>query len=95
MITRRAGKNNGDNRHFVLRVRVAVSEAKTEIMCLQTRGGGEVSFTINAAGQVYKQTIKVRVLGRGYDRRQIPPHRNNAAYSEGVGVLTAVKDGNL
>ena len=74
---------------------LAISDAETDIKCLQTKGGGKVSFTINAAGQVYKQTIKVRVLGRGYDRRQIPPHRNNAAYSEGVGVLTAVKDGNL
>ena len=33
---------------------LTVSEAKTEIMCLQTKGGGKVSFTINAAGQVYK-----------------------------------------
>ena len=35
---------------------LTVSEAKTEIMCLQTKGGGKVSFTINAAGQVYKQS---------------------------------------
>ena len=27
-------------------------------MCLETKGGGKVSFTINAAGQVYKQTIE-------------------------------------
>ena len=40
-----------------------VSEAKTEIMCLQTKGGGKVSFTINAAGQVYKQTIELVYLG--------------------------------
>ena len=33
---------------------LTVSEAKTEIMCLQTKGGGKVSFTINAASQVYK-----------------------------------------
>ena len=31
-------------------------EAKTESMCQQTKGGGKVSFTINAAGQVYKQS---------------------------------------
>ena len=37
---------------------LAVSEAKTDIMCLQTEGGGKVSFTINAAGHVYKQTIE-------------------------------------
>ena len=37
---------------------LTVSEAKTEIMCLQTKGGGKVSFTINAAGQVYNQAIE-------------------------------------
>ena len=30
------------------------SEAKTEIVCLQTKGGGHVPFTDTAAGQVYK-----------------------------------------
>ena len=35
-----------------------VSEANTEILCLQTKGGGKVSFTINAAGQVYKQAFE-------------------------------------
>ena len=35
---------------------LTVSEAKTEAMCLQTKGGGKVSFTISAAGQVYKQS---------------------------------------
>ena len=44
---------------------LTVSEAKTELMCLQTEGGGKVSFTINAAGQVlYKQTIEFVYLGR-------------------------------
>ena len=42
---------------------LTVSEAKTEIMCLQTKGGGKVSFTINAAGQVYKHTIESVYLG--------------------------------
>ena len=42
---------------------LTVSEAKTEIMCLQTKGGGKLSFTINAAGQVYKQTIDFVYLG--------------------------------
>ena len=42
---------------------VTVSEAKTESMCLQTKGRGEVSFTINAAGQVCKQTIEFACLG--------------------------------
>ena len=42
---------------------LTVSEAKTGIMCLETKGGGKVSFTINAAGQVYKQTIEFVYLG--------------------------------
>ena len=37
---------------------LTVSEAKTEIMCLETKSGGKLSFTVNAAGQVYKQTIQ-------------------------------------
>ena len=35
---------------------LTVSESKTDIMRLQTKGGGKVSFTIKAAGQVYKQS---------------------------------------
>ena len=42
---------------------LTVSEPKTEIMCLQAKGGGKVSFTINAAGQVYKQTVEFVYLG--------------------------------
>ena len=42
---------------------LTVSEAKTEIMCLETKGGGKVFFTINAASQVYKQTIEFVYLG--------------------------------
>ena len=42
---------------------LTVSEAKTEIVCLQTKSGGKVSFTINVAGQVYKQTIEFVFLG--------------------------------
>ena len=42
---------------------LTASEAKTEIMCLPTKGGGKVSFAINAAGQVYKQTIEFVYLG--------------------------------
>ena len=42
---------------------LTVSEAKTEIVCLGTKGGGKVSFTINAAGQVHKQTIESVYLG--------------------------------
>ena len=42
---------------------LTVSVATTEIMWLETKGGGKVSFTINAAGQVYKQTIEFVYLG--------------------------------
>ena len=42
---------------------LAVSEAKTETMCLWTKGGGKVSFTINAAGQVYNPKIEFVYLG--------------------------------
>ena len=42
---------------------LTVSEAKTEIMCLQTKGGGHVPFTVTAAGQVYKQTVEFVYLG--------------------------------
>ena len=33
---------------------LTVSEAKTEITCLQAKGGGHVPFIVTAAGQVYK-----------------------------------------
>ena len=42
---------------------LSVSGAKTEIMCLQTKGGGKVSSTITATGQVYKQMIEFVYLG--------------------------------
>ena len=42
---------------------LTVSEAKTEIMCLQTKGGEHVPFTVTAAGQVYKQTGEFVYLG--------------------------------
>ena len=35
---------------------LTVSEAKTEIMYLQTKGGGHVPFTVTAADQVYKRS---------------------------------------
>ena len=42
---------------------LTVSEAKKYILCLQTKGGGRVSFTINAAGRVYKQKTEFVYLG--------------------------------
>ena len=43
--------------------RPTVSKTKTEIMCLQTKSRGKVSFTINAVDQAYKQTIESVYLG--------------------------------
>ena len=43
--------------------RLTVSGAKTDIMCLKTKGGGHVRFTVYAAGQVYKQTVEFVYLG--------------------------------
>ena len=42
---------------------LTASEAKKEIMCLETKGVGELSFTINATVQVNKQTIEFVHLG--------------------------------
>ena len=42
---------------------LTVSEAKMEIICLETKGGGKVCFTIGVAGQVYNQTIGLVYLG--------------------------------
>ena len=54
----------GHNHHRIHTFGLTVSEAKREIMCLETKkSGGKVSFTINAAGQVYKQTIHFVYLG--------------------------------
>ena len=36
---------------------------------LQIKYEGKVSFTINAAGQAYEQTIEFVHFGRGYQRR--------------------------
>ena len=70
---------------------LTVSEAKTEIMCLQTKGGGHVPFTVTAAGQVYKQKGRVCVLARGYQRRLGPQKcRGDAWNPDGMGVLRTV-----
>ena len=44
---------------------LTVSEAKTEIMCLRTRGMSDAAatFSVEAAGQVYKQTHDFVYLG--------------------------------
>ena len=67
---------------------------KTEIMCLRTKDGGKMPFTINTAGHVYKQTIECVYFGRGSQRKKITQCRYTAS-SEGLGVLPAVQEGNL
>ena len=42
---------------------LTVSRAQTDTMCLQAKGGGNVSFTINTAGRVYKPTTEFVYLG--------------------------------
>ena len=42
---------------------LAVSEAKTDVICQQKKNGGKVSLTVAAAGQVYKEPIEVAYLG--------------------------------
>ena len=46
--------------------KLTVSEAKKENMSLQTKGKGNVSFTIYAAGQVYKQVFEFKYLGGAF-----------------------------
>ena len=43
---------------------LTVYEENTEIICLQTKRGGKVSFTMDAASQVYKQTMEFVYMGR-------------------------------
>ena len=70
---------------------LTVSEAKTEIMCLQTKGGGHLSFTISAAGQVYKQMVEFAYLGGAigveWDRRSVEVTRRTRGHgcaSDGI-----------
>ena len=64
-------------------------------MCLQTKGGGKVSFTINAAGQVHKQTIKfVYLSGAITADRELCIERTRRL-QRAWALLPAVQDGNL
>ena len=50
---------------------ITISGAKTEILCLQTKGGVKVSFT-SMQSAWYTNKHRVCVLGRGHHRRQRP-----------------------
>ena len=62
---------------------LAVSEARTEIMCLRTRGMPESTamFSMEAAGQVYNQTNKFVYLGGDVNHKSICRTRSTGAYA--------------
>ena len=62
-IIRRAGENDDGDRGCVLVVRAYSIRGKNRDSVPGSQTRGKVSFTINAAGQVYKQTIQFVYLG--------------------------------
>ena len=70
---------------------LTVSQAKTEVTCLQTKGGGKVSFTINAAGQVVEFVYFSGAITADKDLSIEITRR----LQEGLGVLPAVQDGTI
>ena len=60
-----------------------VSETKTEIMCLRTRGmpDATATFSVEAAGQVYKQTHEFVYLGGMSTTTPTCPLRSTGAYT--------------
>ena len=62
---------------------LTVSEAKTEIMCLRTRGMSDdtATFSVEAAGQVYKQTHDFVYLGGTSTATPTCPSRSTGAYA--------------
>ena len=67
---------------------LTVSEAKTEIMCLQTKGGGTRAVHRFCSRPGVLTNGRVCVLGRGYQRRLGPQKcRDDASNPEGMGVL--------
>ena len=64
---------------------LTVSEAKTEIMCLRTRGTPDAaaSFSVEAAGQVYKQTHDFVYLGGNVNHDAgLPIHQSRPAHTQ-------------
>ena len=55
---------------------LTVSEAKTEIMCLRTKGKPEstATFSVEAAGQVYSQTNECLYLEGNVNHNADPVH---------------------
>ena len=74
---------------------LTVPEVKTEIMCLKPKAGGICRSRSMQPARYTNKPTRVCVLGRGYHRRQRPQYWNNAASSEGLGVLPAVQNGRI
>ena len=79
------GVRPGTNDAFGL----TASEAKMEIMCLQTKGWGHVPFTVTAAGQVYKQPVEFVYLGGAisadWDFRSVEVTRRSRGHGRASG----------
>ena len=61
---------------------LTVSEAKTEIMCLRTKGM-IATFSVEAADQVYNQTIEFVYVGGDVDHNAYRPvHRGRPAHTQ-------------
>ena len=60
-----------------------VSEAKTEIVCLSTKGmpNATATFSVEAAGQVYKQIHEFVYLGGMSTTTSTCPSRSTGAYA--------------
>ena len=59
-----------------------VSEAKTDILCLQNKRWGEGVVHYQCSRPGIQTNNRVCVLGRGYRRAKRTLHRNNGASSE-------------
>ena len=71
---------------------LAISEAKTEIMCLRTKGMSEstaILFSVEAAGQVFNQTNEFVYLG-GTSTTCRPVHRGRPAHTQRMVQLPEV-----
>ena len=62
---------------------LAVSEAKTEILCLRTKGmpGETYIFSVEAAGQMYHQTNEFVYLGERQPQQHRSVHRGRPAHT--------------
>ena len=74
---------------------LTASEAKTEIMCMQTKGGGTVWFTINAAGQVCEQTIEFVYLSGAITADRDLSIKTTRRLQRAWACFQRVQDGNL